>query len=267
MQEQGINKDARMDSEDSRIKFLVESEEQIFSLLEESDFFRMRVCQSEVKKDHVQEFIDKTVEWFSTNPAKGILIDLEGVKSVCSDFTVALTRYYEKVKRRGLYVRFVNVDPRIKPYVEVSNITVVMAIAKKTVISARAVLRDLTDNLSDEDLMKKHKLSLRGLQSLYKKLLGKRLVRRQALARRIEGQTKDLSSVFETQDAKTVEVNASDVLKSIANGMTDAELMREYRLSPRGLQSLFGKLYNKGLISKATFMRRKGSSEEISPSR
>jgi anti-anti-sigma regulatory factor len=261
MQEQGINKDARMDPEEFRIKFLVESEEQNFSLLEESDFFRMRVCRSEVKEDHVEEFIDKTVEWFSTNPAKGILIDLEGVKSVCSDFTVALTRYYEKVKKRGLYVRFVNVDPRIKPYVEVSNITVVMAIAKKTVISARAVLRDLTDNLSDEDLMKKHKLSLRGLKSLYKKLLGKRLVRRQALARRIEGQTKDLSSIFETQDAKTVEVNASDVLNSIANGMTDAELMREYRLSPRGLQSLFRKLYNKGLISKATVMRRKGSSE------
>jgi DNA replication initiation complex subunit (GINS family) len=36
MQEQGVNKDARMDSEDSRIKFLVESEEQIFSLLEKA---------------------------------------------------------------------------------------------------------------------------------------------------------------------------------------------------------------------------------------
>ncbi len=115
--------------------------------------------------------------------------------------------------------------------------------------------------------MKKHKLSQRGLKSLYKKLLGKRLVRRQALARRIEGQTKDLSLIFETQDAKTVTVNASDVLNSIANGMTDAELMRKYRLSPRGLQSLFRKLYDEGLISEATFMRRKGSSEKISPSR
>jgi hypothetical protein len=88
-----------------------------------------------------------------------------------------------------------NVDPRIKPYVEVSNITVVMALPKKPVISARAVLRDLTDNLSDEELMKKHKLSLMGLKSLYKKLLGKRLVRRESLARRIEGQTKDLSLI------------------------------------------------------------------------
>ncbi len=256
-----------MDSEGSRIKFLVDNEEQIFSLLEESDFFRMKVCKSEIKEDDVQEFIDKTVEWFSTNPAKGILIDLEGVKSVCSGFTVALTRYYEKVKRHGLYVRFVNVDPQIKPYVDVSNITVVMAIAKKPVISAREVLRDLTDNLSDEELMKKHKLSPRGLKSLYEKLLGKRLVIRQSVARRIEGQTKDVGLVFETQDAKAVTLNASDVLNSIANGMTDAELMREYRLSARGLQSLFRKLYDNGLISKATFMRRKGSSAKTSPSR
>jgi uncharacterized protein (DUF433 family) len=255
-----------MDSEDSRIKYFVDSEEEVFSLLEESDVFRMRVCKSEVEEPHVQEFIDKTVEWFSTSPTKGILIDLEGVKSVCPGFTVALTRYYEKVKSRGLFVRFVNVDPRIKPYVEVSNITVVMAIAKKTVISARAILRDLTENLSDEELMKKHKLSAKGLKSLYQQLLGKRLVGRQALARRIEGQAKDPSLVFEIKGAKEVTLKASDVLNSIDNGMTDAELMREYRLTPRGLQSLFRKLYDNGLISRATFKRRKDSSEKMSPS-
>jgi anti-anti-sigma regulatory factor len=262
MLEQGINKDARTDSGDFRMKFLVDGEEQIFSILEESDFFRMKVCKSEVEEDHVEEFMDKTVEWLSTNPEKGILIDLEGVQSVCSDFTVALTRYYENVKRRGLYVRFVNVDPGIKPYVEVSNITVVMAIPKKSVINAREVLGDLTNNLSDKELMKKYKLSPRGLKSLYKKLLGKGLLFRRALAQRIGIGTRDLSLVLETQDAKRVTVNASDVLNSLCNGMTDAELMREYRLSPRGLQSLFRKLYNEGLISKATLMRTKGSSEK-----
>ena len=227
----------------------------------------MKVGKSEVKEDHVEEFMDKTVEWFSTNPKKGILIDLEGVKSVCSDFTVALTRYYENVKRRGLYVRFVNVDPRIKPYVEVSNITVVMAIPKKPVISARELLGDLTNNLSDKELMKKHNLSPRGLKSLYKKLLGKGLIFRRALARRMGRRPRSSAWSCETKNAKKVTVNASDVMKSLANEMTNAELMREYRLSPRGLQSLFRKLYNKGLISKATFMRRKGSSGKIPTSR
>jgi hypothetical protein len=95
-------------TQEPQMKFLFESEEQIFSLLEESDFFRMKVGKSEVKEDHVEEFMDKTVEWLSTNPKKGILIDLEGVKSVCSDFTVALTRYYENINGGTIRER----DPR-----------------------------------------------------------------------------------------------------------------------------------------------------------
>ena len=249
------------------MKFLFESEEQIFSLLEESDFFRMKVDKSEVKEDHVEEFMDKTVEWLSTNPKKGILIDLEGVKSVCSDFTVALTRYYENIKRRGLYVRFVNVDPKIQPYVDVSNITVVMAIPDKPVISARELLGDLTNNLSDKELMKKHNLSPRGLKRLYKKLLDKGQIFRRALARRMGLSTHEFTVRCENKKAKKVTVAASDVMKNLANEMTDTELMRAYKLSPRGLQSLFRKLYNNGLISKATFLRRKGSSGKIPTSR
>jgi anti-anti-sigma regulatory factor/predicted transcriptional regulator len=249
------------------MKFFFESDEQIFSLVEESDFFRMKVDKPEVKEDHVEEFMDKTVEWLSTNPKKGILIDLEGVKSVCSDFTVALTRYYEDIKRRGLYVRFVNVDPKIQPYVDVSNITVVMAIPDKPVISARELLGDLAKNLSDKELMKKHNLSPRGLKRLYKKLLGKGQMFRRALARRMGVTTQELTISSETTKAKKVTVHASNVMKDLANEMSDTEIMRAYKLSPRGLQSLFRKLYNKGLISKTTFMRRKGSSEKGSRSR
>jgi anti-anti-sigma regulatory factor len=249
------------------MKFLFESEEQIFSLLEESDFFRMKVSKSEVKEDHVEEFMDKTVEWLSTNPKKGILIDLEGVKSVCSDFTVALTRNYEDIKRRGLYVRFVNVDPKIEPYVVVSNITVVMSIPDKLVISASELLGDLANNLSDKELMKKHNLSPRGLKKLYKKLLDKGRIFRRALSRRMGMSTQELRVVFKTKDAKKVTVDATDVMKKLANEITDTELMHEYKLSPRGLQSLFRKLYNKGLISKATFLRRKSSLGKISTPR
>jgi anti-anti-sigma regulatory factor len=248
------------------MKFLFESEEQIFSLLEENDFFRMKVSKSQVNEDHVEEFMDKTVEWLSTNPKKGILIDLEGVKSVCSDFTVALTRYYENIKRRGLYVRFVNVDPKIEPYVDVSNITVVMAIPDKPVISARELLGDLAKNLSDTELMKKHNLSPRGLKRLYKKLVGKGQMFRRALARRMGVTTKEFTVRSETRKAKKVTVHVSEVMKDLANEMSDTELMREYKLSPRGLRSLFRKLYTKGLISEATFIRRKGSSGKISTS-
>jgi len=240
---------------------LVDGEEQIFSLTEEIDMFRIKFGISEIKEEHVEEFMDKTVEWLSTSPTKGILIDLQGVKSVCPDFTIALTRYYENVKRRGLYVRFVNVDPGIKPYVEVSNITVVMTMPEKLMISTREFIGDLTNNLSDKELMAKHNLSPSGLKKLYKKLLAKGLEFRGALERRIRGQRADLGLVLETQDAKTVTINASDVLKSLSNGMTDEQLMSQYKLSPRGLQSLYMKLAKQGLVSESTLKRRKASSE------
>jgi len=249
------------------MKRLINGEEQIFSLTEETDLFRLKIGTSEVKEKHVEEFMDKTVEWLSTNPEKGILIDLEEVKSVCSEFTIALTRYYENVKRHGLYVRFVNVDPRIQPYVEVSNITVVMTRPTKLTISARELMGDLKNNLSDKELMKKHNLSPRGLKKLYKKLQAKGLEFRRALERRIRAPRRDLSLVLETQDAKRVTVNASDVLKSLSNGMTDGELMSQYKLSARGLQSLYKKLNNLGLISESTLKRQKASSDETSHSR
>jgi anti-anti-sigma regulatory factor len=242
------------------MKRLMNGEEQIFLLTEETDLFRLKIDISEVKEDHVEEFMDKTVEWLSTNPQKGILIDLEGVKSVCSDFTIALTRYYENVKRHGLYVRFVNVDPGIQPYVEVSNITVVMARPKRLTISTREFMGDLENNLSDNELMEKHNLSPRGLKTLYKKLLAKGLAFSGALKRRIKGQGAHLSLILETHDAKRVTINASDVLKSLSNGMTDEQLMSQYKLSPRGLQSLYMKLTKMGLISESSLKRRKASS-------
>jgi hypothetical protein len=248
------------------MKRLINGEEQIFSLTEETDLFRLKIDISEVKEKHVEEFMDMTVEWLSTKPEKGILIDLEGVKSVCSDFTVALTRYYENVKRHGLYVRFVNVDPGIQPYVEVSNITVVMTRPKMLTISTRELMGDLKNNLSDNELMEKHHLSPRGLNKLYKKLLTKGVEFRRTLKRRIGGQRTDHSLVLKTKDARRVTVKASDVVKSLSNGMTDEQLMSHYKLSRLGLHSLYKKLSNLGLVSESTLRRREASSEETSHS-
>jgi transcriptional regulator GlxA family with amidase domain len=142
-----------------------------------------------------------------------------------------------------------------------------MAIPDKPVISARELLGDLTNDLSDKELMKKHNLSPRGLKRLYKKLLDKGQIFRRALARRMGLSTREFTVACETKKAQKVTVAASDVMKNLANEMTNTELMHAYRLSPRGLQSLFRKLYNKGLISKTTFLRRKGSSGKIPTSR
>ncbi len=51
-------------------------------------------------------------------------------------------------------------------------------------------------------------------------------------------------------------VVAQDVLQDVRAGMTDAEFMAKYRLSARGLQSLFKKLIAAGSITKADLDRR-----------
>jgi anti-anti-sigma regulatory factor/DNA-binding HxlR family transcriptional regulator len=239
------------------MRFLFEDEEQIFSLVEEPEFFRMRVKRPGIDENHVEEFMDKTVEWLSTSPEKGILIDFEGVKSVCANFAVALSRHYEDIKRRGLNVRFVNVDPLIEPYVDVSNITVVMTIPEKPVLSARELLEDLANNLSDKELMRKHGLSSRGLASMFRKLLRKGLISRRSLARRMGVETGDVTVALEGIGSRKVTVDAVDVMRDLAAGVSDAELKEKYRLSQRGLQSLLRKLYRKGLISRGTLLKRK----------
>jgi uncharacterized protein (DUF433 family)/predicted Zn-ribbon and HTH transcriptional regulator len=51
-------------------------------------------------------------------------------------------------------------------------------------------------------------------------------------------------------------VVAQDVIRDVKAGMTDAEFMAKYRLSARGLQSLFKKLVAAGSITKADLDRR-----------
>jgi anti-anti-sigma regulatory factor len=238
------------------MKFLFDDHDMIFSLVEEPDAYRLKVERHEISEEHVEEFMDKTVEWLSSNPEKGILIDFEGVTSVCTNFTIQLTRYYEDIKSKGLNVRFVNVAPSVEPYIDVSNITVVMSIPDKPVLSAKELLKDLSDNLTDRQLMQKYSLSQRGLASMFKKLLRKGLISRRLLAKRLGIETYEITTFLEGKTHKA-SVDAADVLKDIADDVSDADLMKKYRITKKGLQSLFNKLYRRGLVTKATMLRRK----------
>jgi len=242
-------------------RFYVDDEFAI-SLVEEARYFRLRIQTPAVEEHHVEEFMDTTVEWLSTNPQKGILIDFNGVKSVCADFAVHLARYYADIKRRGLNVRFVNVDPAIEPYIEVSDITVVLndVTPPKPVVNAREILADLADGISDRGLMKKHGLSEKGLASMFRKLLRNELISRSALAERLGVETGEVTIGLEGLASGKPVVNAADVLKEIAENKSDTEIMRKYKLSRKGLQSLLRKLYQRGLISKVTLQRRRGLS-------
>ncbi len=54
-----------------RNEVFVRDEELIFALVEEPETFRMKILRPEIEEDHVEQFMDKTVEWLSTNPEKG----------------------------------------------------------------------------------------------------------------------------------------------------------------------------------------------------
>lgn len=52
------------------------------------------------------------------------------------------------------------------------------------------------------------------------------------------------------------EVNAKDFMSDVQEGMDDVELMKKYRLTPKGLDSTFRKLLTVGLISKLELAAR-----------
>ena len=156
-----------------RKKYLLLDKQRVFSLTEESDLFRLRIWTAHLEEDHVEDFLETTVDWLSTNPDKGILIDFKGVRSITDDFVRHLIEYYREIKARGLYVGFVNVNPSLERHVSQSTITVVTSLdmlrGDKPVLRAKEILLDLAADLSDEELMEKHGLSGRGLRSLYSK--------------------------------------------------------------------------------------------------
>ena len=62
-------------------------------------FFRLTVSKSSIEDEHVEDFMDTTVEWLSSDPQKGILIDFSGVEWICDEFVSHLATYYADLKK------------------------------------------------------------------------------------------------------------------------------------------------------------------------
>jgi anti-anti-sigma regulatory factor len=244
-------------------KFYVEASDRIFSIKEESDYFRLTVSESEIKEQHVEDFTDTTIEWLSSNPQKGILIDFSGVEWVCDDFIAHLANYYADLKQKGIYVRFVNVRPEIKPYVDISDITVVLPIPEpeKPTLSAKVILRDLANELTDSHLMKKYGLSSKGLASMYRKLLDKGLIDEEMIEQRRGPSTATIVVPVRGFDdpGRKVVIDAGEAVRDVLNDMSNSKLMAKYRLSEKGLMSMLKKLHKKGLISADMYKKRSGT--------
>jgi uncharacterized protein (DUF433 family) len=93
-------------------------------------------------------------------------------------------------------------------------------------VSAKEVLADIKSGMDDPALMEKYQLSSKGLQRLFKELVGAGLW------------------------PERRSVRAKDVLRDIQSGAGRAELMEKYRLSFRGLQALVTLFVDAGIVSR-----------------
>jgi len=227
-----------------------------FSLLEEPDCFRLKMELPEIEEHHVEEFLDKMVEWLSANSEKGMVIDFAGVTSVCSDFTAHLAKYCDDARTKGLAVSLVNVGDSIKPYVDIQAGTQGSELRRSVLsISTKEVLEDIEGNLPNRDLMHKYGLSLNGLTTLFRKLFNKGLITRQWMERRTIDEA-PIEIDLDMGDSRATQIPAADILKDIADDMPDEILMQKYRLSQKGLDSMWVQLWANNLISEETLRQR-----------
>ncbi len=127
-------------------------------------------------------------------------------------------------------------------------------------ISAAEALRDIRSGMNDAALMKKYAVSIRGLDSLFKKLVLSGKIEQTELDRRTfvsqQSHFVDLEGRPEPT-APRVRVKASELASCIRSGMDDAALMERFNLSTRGLGGLFRKLAAAGKVSGAELDARK----------
>jgi hypothetical protein len=142
-------------------------------------------------------------------------------------------------------------------------------------ISAKEAVADIRSGVGDRALMKKYGLSPDGLQSLFDKLVSTGFIDLGEMRNRLTG---FLGSVvipeaylfaqkgqLNDQPLKsnpTRTINAQEGARDIRLGMDDSALAEKYRLTPKGLTSLFHKLMTLGLLTQKDLDRRLLGSED-----
>jgi hypothetical protein len=144
-------------------------------------------------------------------------------------------------------------------------------IVEKKKIRAKNAVADIRSGMSDADLMSKYALSNTGLQSLFDKLVTAGYIDLVEILERapLFLGTVDISESFSSSETVKAEdrgqpiktkaetrVNAHEAARDIRSGMDDSALMQKYRLTSKGLSSLFRKLMEVGLIKQTDIDRR-----------
>lgn len=137
------------------------------------------------------------------------------------------------------------------------------AMNEKAKIAVGQVLKDLRAGMDDSALMQKYHLSAKGLQSLFQKMAAKGVIAMEELEQRqrAAGDNSAIGSPKDTEK-KGALINPGDAVRDIRAGMHDFDLMSKYKLSSKGLQSLFNHMIKAGLIQQSELDRRMQSLDE-----
>lgn len=126
-------------------------------------------------------------------------------------------------------------------------------------ITTEEAVDAIRQGMSDAELMDRFGISARGLESLYKKLVLAGAVTQSEIDRRAltfeRSHIVELTS-FGLPSAQKATVSSGDAVQAIRTGLTDAELMARYGISPSGLESLFKKLVKSGKVTQEELDRR-----------
>jgi uncharacterized protein YjbI with pentapeptide repeats len=117
-----------------------------------------------------------------------------------------------------------------------------MAVREKAIKAIEAV-QAIRAGLDDAALMERFNVTAKGLQSLLEQLEAAGIMSRDELENR--GTLVQSSLVLDRENLappKKLVVDAAEALQCIKSGMDDATLMKRFRLSAKGLESLFKKL-------------------------
>lgn len=126
--------------------------------------------------------------------------------------------------------------------------------AEKKAISAREVVADIKVGMTDEQLMAKHMLSAKGLQSLKNKLIAAGLITQAQLDRKAGPTT-----VTPQVDKKALARSIADGVKA---GLPDSEIVKRFRIPADKLTSVYDSLIKAGYITLDDLAKRPGRFEE-----
>ncbi len=121
--------------------------------------------------------------------------------------------------------------------------------AEKKTISAREVVADIKARTTDEQLMSKHGLSAKGLESLKTKLLTAGLLTREELERKSHPAQVAGPSVDKRALAKSI-------AESVQNGLPDAEITKRFGISTGKLPRVYTALIKAGYLTQEDLDRR-----------